>query len=196
MQAEFAANLAFSQQDKVVAASINQFGEMWLFYPDSRDGYENSRYISYNFLEGPWSQGNLVRTAFADATSQPYPIGVDYASYSYYHERGNSANGSPLSWSLETADYYLGEGDKTLQIESMWPDFKDQQGVVMFQMNGRLYPQAVERSVGPYSLSVGQSKKDFRISARVVKVAFSGNTSPAFVRFGKIEFDAFERGVR
>lgn len=196
LQTEFAANLAFSQQDKVVAASINQFGEVWIFYPDSRDGYENSRYLIYCFLEGTWSQGKLVRTAFADATSQPYPIGVDYTGYSYYHERGNSANGSPLNWSLETADYYLGEGDKTLQIESMWPDFKDQQGVVMFQVNGRLYPQGTVRSTSSYSLAVGQSKRDFRISARVVKVMFSGNTSPAYVRFGKIEFDAFERGMR
>jgi len=196
LQAEFAANLAFSQQDKVVAATVNQFGEIWWFYPDGRDGYENSRYVAYSFLEGTWTQGLLIRTAFADAASQPYPIGVDYAGYSYYHERGNSANGSPLSWSIQTADYYLGEGDKTLQIESMWPDFKDQQGVVMFQVNGRLYPQAAIRSTNPYSLAVGQSKKDFRLSARVVNVAFSGNTSPAFVRFGKIEFDAYERGMR
>lgn len=196
LQNEFAENLALSQQDKVVAASVNQFGEMWLFYPDSRDGYENSRYLLYNVLEPAWSQGLMIRTAFTDATSQPYPIGVDYSGYSYYHERGNSANGSPLSWSLESADYYLGEGDKTLQIESMWPDFKGQQGVVCFSITGRLYPQATERTVGPYALGVGQSKKDFRISARVVKVTFCGNTSPAFVRFGKPEFDAYERGMR
>lgn len=197
LQAEFADRLANSQYDKVVAATISQFGEVWWFYPDNRDGYENSRYISLAYLGDPaWSQGILARTAFIDASPTESPMGVDYAGAIYYHERGSTADGAPLSTSIETGDYYFGDGDRTMQIEGMWPDFQDQMGVVSLELVGRLYPQATERSIGPYSLVPGRSKKDFRISARVLRVRFSSNSAPSYYRFGKMEFDAYERGIR
>lgn len=197
LQAEFAQYLANSQADKVTASTISQFGETWWMYPDSRDGYENSRYISLAYLGSPaWSQGQLGRTSFIDASPSESPLATDYAGNLYYHERGATADGAPLSSSLETGDFYLGEGDRTLEIQGMWPDFRDQMGVVNLTLYGRLYPQSAERVRGPFTLTPGQAKKDFRVSARIVRIRYEANSAPSFYRLGKAEFDTFERGLR
>lgn len=207
VQNDFADNLALGQQDKIIASSIAQFGEVWWFYPDGRDtvttstdgdivGLENSRYMSLSYTGQGWARGMLSRTSFADASPAISPIGVDYDGTSFYHERGQYANGSAIDWYIESADYYLGEADRTLEIQSVWPDFEEQAGAIQLTLITRLYPQGTEYTRGPYSLSPNRGKRDFRSSGRVVRVRISSNAAPSYARLGKIEFDAQQRGLR
>jgi hypothetical protein len=202
LQATLAANLTPSQQDKVVASTISQFGEAWFFYPDVRDGTENSRYISAgavsnssvaegysSLIADAWSRGTLARTAFIDAGPYQYPLGVDPAGNIYLHERGNSADGAAFSWYLESAGQYAGDADQFIQIKGLWPDFQSQMGPISLTIFTRKYPQDIDRQRGPYSLAPGQSKKDFLASGRVVRLHLAGNSAPTFFRLGKLEFD-------
>lgn len=206
VQTDMSDNLALGQQDKVVASSVSQFGEIWWFYPDQRDtvvagsdninGLENSRYVSLSYVGQGWARGSLSRTAFIDASPEIAPIGVDYSGSAFYHERGQYANGSPIDWYIQSADYYLGEADRTLEIQSVWPDFEDQAGAIQMTMTTRLYPQGAEYTRGPYSLSPNRGKRDFRSSGRVVRVRIGSNAAPSYARLGKLEFDAQPRGLR
>lgn len=199
---QFINYLAFSQGDKIVASSNSTFGEIRWDYPDSRDdagdapGVENSRYLAVSTLDGSWYKGEMVRTAFVDAGPTPNPIAVDYFGAIYYQERGHSANGSPLTWSLESADQYLGQGAPMLQIQGMYPDFQDQQGAVNMAVTTRLYPQGKDYVHGPWALNPMRSRRDFQTSGRVARVKFYGSSSPAYARGGSSVFDAIPTGMQ
>ena len=190
---EFSDNIAVGQSDKIVGATISKFREVRWFYPDQRDGYENSRDITLN-LAGPWCHGKLPRTAFVDAGPSDSPIGVTPGGNIYWHERGNSADGAAFSWFIRSSDFYIGEGDKMLMIRGIWPDFKGQIGPMNFEITTRKYPQAAARLNGPYTLAPNQSKKDFRATGRVANVRFYGSSAPTYARMGKPEFDATDVG--
>lgn len=195
IQADFSDNIADSQDAKIVAASVSEFNEVWWFYPDGRDGEENSRYYSMN-TQGQWSRGTLARTAFIDAEPPPSPIGVTYDGQVYYHERGTSANGDAISWYAESADQYIGEADKLLMVRGVWPDFQSQVGPMSLTISTRLYPQSPLRAKGPYLLPVGKKKRDFMLQGRLARVRIEANATPTFARLGKLEFDVVETAGR
>ncbi len=218
----------FTQQDKVVASSISQFGEVRWDFPDlvgpayeqivlsvngfdtlgdgegfdlavdeeRSTGSENNRYVAVSILDGAWSQGLMSRTAFVDAGPNTNPIGVDPYGIAYYHERGNTADGNELSWSMETADQYIGDASQFIMLKGIWPDFRDQIGPVSLTVLTKKYPQAPERESGPWVLSPDRSKKDFRATGRVARIRISGNAAPSYIRLGKPEFEAEGTGYQ
>jgi hypothetical protein len=188
-------NLAPSQGDKVIASSISQYGEVRFDYPDVRDGFENSRYVALSILDGAWTRGRMARTAFIDAGPSQHPIGVDPASNVYWHERGRSADGDAFAWFIESADQYL-DDSATLLALGMWPDIADQQGGVLLTLVSRDTPQGEGRVSGPYGMAPGQARVDFRVSGRLFRLRFSGQTAPTFARIGKPVFEVASAGRR
>jgi hypothetical protein len=194
---ELADNLALGQNDKIIGATITGFQEVKWFYADARDGtgLEVSRDIALS--KNGWCHGQLARTAFVDAPpGVPTPVGVSYGGNIYWHESGNSADGQPLTGFIESTDFYVHEAEDALLINGLWPNFKDQVGPVSLTVYAREYPQATERTHGPYVLAPGQSKKSFRLSGRILRVRWDFSSVPAYVRAGKQEFDASPIGGR
>lgn len=197
IRSDFKDNVSPTQFEKICATSVGQYGEVWWFYPDSRDGIENSRYIAVSTagqtLE--WFKGRVARSACTDAGPARYPLFVTPDGYAYWHEEGQTANGGVLDWSITSADQYIDEAGRFMMIRGIWGDFENQLGPVSLSLTLRKYPQAATTySKGPYSLTVGQDKRDFMASCRVISATFSGNSSPAFVRFGKPSFDLVVTG--
>ena len=201
---DFADNCDVSQVSKVIGATIAQHDEIWFFYPDSRDNEigEVSRYVAVSLTETDgngnpaWFRGQIARTAFCDAGVQTYPMGISYAGVVYQHENSNTADGDNLDWFIKSADQYIGNGENCLQLQGIWPDFEDQQGDVSLTVYVREYPQSTPVTKGPYTLSEGSSKKDFRASGRVAAIKFSATTEPSFARLGKPTFQAVTTGLR
>lgn len=200
---DFADNLAASQGDKIVASSIAEHNEVRFDYPDGRDGFENSRYLAVP-VEGPdagnWYRGQMVRTAMVDAGPSSYPVGTDYEGLIYWHERGETADGGDFAWFIETSDTFLDEERSTL-VRGFWPDIKGQQGPVSMTLTGRMFPQsdvgeteAPPQTYGPFTFAPGTNKVDFKASARLFRVKFSGSSTPSKARLGRITFDAKLRG--
>lgn len=195
---DFADQLAASQGDKVVASSNAEFSEVRFDYPDTRDGYENSRYLALALSgsdAGAWHRGVMARTAFVDAGPSLYPLGVTYQGRVYHHEKGHSADGQPFAWFIETADSYL-DPETCLLVREIWPDFKDQQGPVTVSISARRHPQDVEQTVTAPAMAVGDAKADILISGRLFKVTFSGSSAPTGCRIGQPVFDATPAGRR
>lgn len=191
----FADNLAQGQNDKFMGATVSTFGEVTWFYADARDGtLECSRAITIG-PEG-WSADLIARSAYTDAGPHPNPIGVSPDGWAYWHEKGHSADGGILQWFLESCDFYFDEADGGLMVNGVWPDFKNQIGAVKMTIFTREYPQASERTKGPWSLAPGQSKKSFRLAARIARVRYDGASAPAYARGGKPEFDTAAIGGR
>jgi hypothetical protein len=188
-------NLAASQRDKITASSISAFSEIRFDYPDARDGQENSRYLSLCLTDGAWSRGLMARTAMVDAGAAQHPVGVNPSGAAYWHERGESADGAPFSWFVETADQYLDEA-ATSMVRGLWPDISGQVGPLSVTVISRFEPQGDERNFGPYVMAPGADRVDFRATGRLFRMRLSGGSSPTACRMGKPAFDIVQTGQR
>lgn len=193
-------NMALAQADKIVMGRLAQFGEIWCFYPDARDGFENSRYVGAVAMGGDvgdWFRGQLSRTAFCDAGPYAYPIGVSYGGNIYEHEHGNSADGGPLSWFITTSDLALDQNYSML-ARKFFPDFTtDQIGAVSLTIKTTMQPNdQTPRTFGPYVIPKGKTEVDILAEGRFFNLTFSGNSYPSYVRLGRLLFDAKQRGRR
>lgn len=209
LQEDVFTNVSPSQNAKIMASSCAEFGEVRFDYPDARDGVENSRYIvystggnlsvaaGYQTINTIWSKGQMVRTAYVDAGPSSYPIGTDFTGDIYYHETGQSADGSAFDAFIESADFYLGNADNLFTVRTVWPDVHAQVGALSFSIKMRIYPQDPRlRIKGPFSLAPGQSKKDFMATGRIARLRYESMSAPTFWRLGKPVYDAVQGGLR
>ncbi len=195
---DFADNLAASQGDKIVASTVSEFSEVRFDYPDARDGYENSRYLSL-LIDGPdvgsWAGGIMARTAMTDAGPASFPIGTTYEGNLFWHEKGQSADGAAFDWRIKSADTYLSE-DVSMLVRGFWPDIADQVGPAMLKLYGRQFPQGDVTTYGPYTMTPGQDRVDFKASGRLFAVEIYGESTPTYARIGRLPFDVKPRGRR
>ena len=193
---DFAEQLSASQGDKVLASSNAEFSEVRFDYPDSRDGYENSRYLALALSgedAGAWHRGVMARTAFVDAGPSAYPISATLDGRVYHHEKGHSADGQPFSWFIESADSYL-DPENGLLVRELWPDFRNQLGPVTVQVTARMHPQDATVTTAVAPMAPGDAKADLLVSGRLFKVRFSGASSPTSCRIGQPMFDVAQIG--
>jgi hypothetical protein len=183
-RSDLEAYLAPSQQDKVVLSTLQGFEELWIYYPDSRDGMENSRAFSLNLKYGAPARHVLARTSFIDAGVGAYPVGVTLDGRIYYHERGNSADGGALSGFLEAGAQYIAPNQSMVMITSFWPDFQALTAPVTLTLIGREYPEDEPFLDGPYTIAPGQSKVDVHFQARLIGFRYDFNSGPARIRLG------------
>lgn len=196
VRTDFFEHLAASQSDKIVASSCAAFSEIRFDYPDERDGFENSRYITFNLREGAWSRGLMARSAYVDAGPAVSPIGVTPDGHVYWHERGNSADGLLITGFIESADQYLSDARRQMMVRDIEPDFQDQVGALAVTLFTRDYPQSDAETYGPYVLSPGDDYLDFRAEGRLARVRFAFSASPCFARMGRPSFDIVGTGQR
>lgn len=190
----FSDTISQGQTDKIVGATTSTFGEITWFYPDASDGLENSR--SLTVAADGWSTDFVARSAYVDAGPQVNPVGVSPDGTVYWHEKGHSADGAVLSGFLESGDFYLGEADGGLMVNGVWPDFKQQIGVIQMRIFTREYPQSVERTHGPWALQPDQKQRSFRLAGRIARVRYDFAASPCYARGGRPEFDVQPIGGR
>lgn len=193
---DFADNLSASQADKVVASSCATFSEVRFDYPDQRDGFENSRYLAICTADGSWARGQMARSAYVDAGPSVSPLGVAPTGEVYWHERGNSADGSPLSWFIESADQYIDGERRCMRVNDVEPDFEGQFGPVTMTVYTKDYPQAEAEPWDAIILAAGETVQDFRAEGRFIRTRFEGSAVPSFVRLGRTSFDVVETGRR
>ena len=118
-------DLDIGQAFKVFAILNKEYNEVWWFYPAESDGtQEISRYVIYNYLEGVWSIGQLVRTAWVDQNVFTKPLATAN-NYIFNQEDGDDDDGSPMDGVfIESADFDLQEGNSFAFIRRMIPDIK------------------------------------------------------------------------
>jgi len=116
-----------SQSFKVTAFTNKEFNEVGWFYPSS-SSTEIDRYVTYNYLEGAWSIGELSRTAWLDdgIFEKPRATGKDSSvNYIYIHEDSDDADGSPMNnVFIESGDIDIEDGEKFGFVRKIIPDVK------------------------------------------------------------------------
>lgn len=194
IRSDFANNITAGQNDKIVGGTISTFGELTWFYPDRRDGLENSRDITVS--QQGWCRGRLSRTAWVDSGPQPYPVGCSPDKHAYWQEKGASQDGAVLTGFIESCDFYLSEAAGGVMVNGVAPDFRGQIGVLQLTIFTREYAQAPERQYGPISLPPGLGQRSFRVAGRIARLRYDWSSAPCYARAGRQEFDVEAIGGR
>tara|TARA_R100001086_G_C11771063_1_gene240871 strand:- start:87 stop:866 length:780 start_codon:yes stop_codon:yes gene_type:complete len=141
-------DINLTQGHKFFAASNKMFDEVIWFYADSTSD-EISRYAKFNYTEGSWDIGSLVRTAWVDYGIHDNPRASGSASsteYVYIQESGENDDGSAMSSYIQSADFDLGDGEQFMFVDRLIPDVAftdtsvDSSGSVDYVLKTRNYP--------------------------------------------------------
>jgi hypothetical protein len=181
-------NLNTTQASKIYCVHNSAYGEIWWYYP-SLSSNENDSYVTYNYREGHWAIGTLIRTCGTDKGIFSNPILVDADGYIYEHEVGNNYDSQTLY--AESGPIELGVGDRTMSLTGMIPDEKTA-GDVTASFSTKFYPNTTKYSYGPYTLS---SPTSIRITGRQVAVKIQGSALTDW-RVGVIRFDGKAGSMR
>lgn len=189
-------NLSYVQADKIVAFSNAAFTEIGWLYPDIRDGNECSRMVLLNLLDGSWSTHTTDRTCRVDARALPSPVSATAAGRLYFEERGHSADGGALSWSLTGSRVEIGSGDTILEVQEIRPDFQRLVGGADIYLDSYAYPQSPAVAHGPFTATSATETLYPLVTARQVSVRLQGTSAPADMRLGALLLDVVDTGDR
>jgi hypothetical protein len=183
-----------TQRAKVFAVPFTNFGEVVWFYP-SAGSEEPDRYVSFNYRERHWGNGELVRTAGIDRGAFDYPF-LSSVETIFQHDRGTTKPGADAPF-LESGPVELGRGDRVMNVLQIIPDeatTDGQQGLGSTQADlfFRLYPTADEESAGPFTMA---NPTDVRIQARQVRLRLT-EVTPGDWRVGEVRLQVEPGGRR
>ena len=181
-------NLNTTQASKIYCVHNSAYGEIWQYYP-SLSSNENDSYVTYNYREGHWAIGTLIRTCGTDKGIFSNPILVDADGYIYEHEVGNNYDSQTLY--AESGPVELGNGDRVMSLTGLIPDEKTA-GDVTASFSTKFYPNTTKYSYGPYTLS---SPTSVRLTGRQIAVKIQGNALTDW-RVGVIRFDGKAGSMR
>tara|TARA_R100000900_G_scaffold135206_2_gene112690 strand:+ start:262 stop:2127 length:1866 start_codon:yes stop_codon:yes gene_type:complete len=138
-----------TQSFKTLAFTNREFNEVGWFYCSSSSD-EIDRYVTYNYLEGAWSIGNLSRTAWIDdgVFEKPRATGKDSSGngYLYIHESTDDDDGSPMdNVFIESGDIDIEDGNQLGFVSRIIPDVKffgttPTDGQINFVLKTRNFP--------------------------------------------------------
>jgi hypothetical protein len=201
-------NLNYSQRQKVWAAKVPRWGEIWWFYP-AGNSTECNNAIIYNVREQTWydagfapgaarsagvfsevfrypiwagnvanTQNNYTLWQHETGTNQVYLTTVD-AVRSYFETNNIGwVTGGPGVNSLEGANRWI-------RLERMEPDFV-QTGDMTLTITGKGYADDVDVESSPYTFSPTTLKVDMREQRREMRLNFESNTFNGNYETGKV----------
>ena len=167
-------DINIGQAFQVFSTLNKEFDEVGWFYP-SAGSTVIDRYVTYNYVEGVWSIGQLSRSAWLDEGVFNSPMATETTSnvgYLYNHETGNDADGSPMdNVFIESSDFDLGEGTLYQMIRRIIPDVKftgngGSGQVINFVLKTRNYPAETLTTAATNSCTSNTDKIDVRVRAR------------------------------
>lgn len=205
-------NLNFTQRQKVWAAKIPRWGEIWWFYPHG-NSEECNNAIIFNVRDQIWYDAGFAvganRSAGVFSEVFKYPIWADnqensLGSYSLWqHEIGTDViflnNVSAVESYFETNSIGWvggGPGQRSLQGANRWirlerlePDFV-QTGDMSLVVTGKGYAEDVDQPSNPYTFSPTTLKVDLREQRREMRLKFISNTVNGNYQMGNVLISA------
>jgi hypothetical protein len=169
-----------------------KFTELWWFYPTVDTGALD-KYVIYNYTTKEWSIGSLSRQVWIDDQDWlTYPTAVDSSGTVFYHENGNSDNGSDMTSYVECGAIEITDGARMLLLDKFIPDVDGSPQVTVFT---KKYNNSSEVTKGPFDLSSSVEKVSMRAKGRQIRFKVS-NTSRDYWRFGNSRFQVTVDGTR
>jgi hypothetical protein len=189
-------NINEMQEDKITAALNTSANEVIWFYP-SAASTENDSYAVYNYAENEFYYGKLSRTAWADTSVFPKPLGLAPDGTLYQHETGWDDDGKPMQCFIETGYMDLGDGEDFVFLDRIIPDFgSDMTGSVQITVNTLTEPNAQPITSGPFTIKPGTRYVTFNSRGRQASFRVSSANAGDFWRWGATRVNITPDGRR
>lgn len=188
-------DLNAQQNSKVYTVVNSAFSEVTFYYPAGAST-ECDAYVSYNYAERHWTRGALARTCGVDRGAFPRPLLADSVGDLYEHEIGGASYDGAMPY-LESGPLEVGQGERLLTVNKIWPDDTDvnddydDPANLTFYLKAQLYPGASIRTVGPINNARPQGT---RITGRQIALRVEG--TPGVWRTGNHRVEFQLRGGR
>jgi hypothetical protein len=173
-------NINDAQRAKIWAMVQPQYHEVWWFYP-SMASTEIDSYVVYNFQEGHWSTGKLIRTAGVANGTIAYPVMVDAAGAIWQHDVPGTLHSGAALPSLTSGPVEIGNGDQVMKINRLIPDEKTS-GSLSLSIITKLMPEDPNPVTTTYAAL--QPLMDIRVSGRQAQLTFTQVTDGSDWRLG------------
>jgi hypothetical protein len=187
-------NIQFTQEDLIQCWHNAQFKEIWWEWADRRDGTnELSRYAAYNYETGVWVFGTRVgnvRTATGAPRKAGFPISAGADGYLYFHEKGDNANGAPLTGRVRSGAFDIGDGNTLAEISGYIPDTQDQAGSYTIRFYGYEFnDKSTPEDSGALVVTPNtQNLMNFFVQGRQIEWELEFNDAPMRLRLGNPRF--------
>lgn len=166
------------QREKVFGAVNLSFSEVWWFYPSSNSN-NIDRYVVYNYEQGIWYYGSMVRTAWIDRGVEDYPVAAGADGHLYYHEIGfddgstNPASG--INAYIESSQVDIADGDQFSFVRRLIPD-------VTFRNSSAITPSATFTLKARNFPGGDYLQNDDQAVSKIASVPVEQYTNQVFVR--------------
>lgn len=188
--------LNYTYSQKVWATKIDQYGEIWWFYPTGANT-EVNRAVVLNKRENSWYDTNITRGSGYFEQNFSDPIWADSVNLGggyniWMHESGVDQN---IGGSLTAIDSYIqtsflswsaidpGGGwtgiDRWVDVYRFEPDMI-QTGPMNLTFNTQDYARGNSISYGPYTFNPSDFKIDVRVQGREINLKFESNVIGGF----------------
>lgn len=194
------ANANFGLNELFFMAVTEAFNEFELFFPllsTSPYYVVNSVQwgsIKYNLVDNAWDytiSPQLQRTAWEHVSPVGNPVGADMTGLLQQHEIGYDANGVAMSWSWQTGQFDVAQGEEMMVVDWLIPDFVENSGpapTISLTVGALQAPNAAPVTE---SFSVTPSTywtSNFALRGRQFFLAASGSDLGTFNRIGAIRY--------
>ena len=188
--------------DKFFCALNKDFDEVTWFYvstdvsattPDP----EPDSYVTYNYRDNAWSIGSMSRTAWEDAFGfRKVPFAYDEDGDLYNHETGTDADGAAMTAFIETSPMEVSQtGDDLMLVDKVVPD-ATMTGSLNMTVKSRKYPQDVDITKGPFTISSNSTKVSLRARGRQIGFKLESSSVGDSWLVGDFRVNARQDGLR
>jgi hypothetical protein len=192
-----------NNQDRCFAGVNTAFSEIFWFYPSLSGGLGYcDKYVKYNIAENVWDSGSLQRNAWIDASIFSLPIAASQTGSLYSHENGASADTTGIDCFFETGYFYLDQGQETLFIDRIYPDFRwglyggSEDAAINITVKAVSYAGGSPDTYGPYTVTKADPQIELRVHARQIMLRVESVNPDIFWRLGSIRFRVAPDGRR
>jgi hypothetical protein len=196
LQDEVFDNLNLVQAFKVASGTVVDKHEVWWFYPTLSD-LQNTKAIIYNVKDRIWYPSDFARSAWLDKNVfTAKPVAVDNSGMMFLQESGSDANGSALSYYLQSGDMELGNGDQSMHVRRLINDFQRLTGNHTLTLIAKTDPNASSVTKGPYSFGESTSQISARAKGRSIAFKIASDELDSDFRAGLWRADISPHGRR
>ena len=193
-------DINLNQSFKFFAASNRMFDEVFWFYVSS-GSTEIDRYAKYNYTEGTWDIGTMVRTAWVDYSIHDNPRAAGTANgneYIYIQETGTDADGEAMNSYIQSADFDLGDGNEFMFINRLIPDV-DLTGTgatVDYVVKTRNFPGSALDTNSTSAVTSSTDQNFLRARSRQAVIRIQSTTTDVAWTLGDLRLDIRPDGRR
>jgi len=173
-------------QFKCLSFYVKEYNEAWFLFPTTTD--EPDTYVGVNLTTFEWFNGTLTRTSAATyTTAESRPILFSPDGYIFIHEvkENRDNDGAAQEAYISFAEFALEDGNRSLDIFGVVPDFKRHVGNVDFYLYSRDHPEDEIMDEETVTVSVGDKLVDAKLPGRQVGGTITSNVIGGDFRLGK-----------